>query len=360
MPPKTKEEKTNPNELLEQELSQYDFGGMLDLAENITDMSVQCTPTGFPQLDVILHSQLKGLPHGRDVELFSRNPETGKTSMALQILQHWQKLGKRTLVIDVERTITIEFLNQLGIITSPNETDPDVIPVRISRPSEALAAEEILDLIKEASQVFDLIVVDSIGAMDIKANLEKDTDEAAKIGAMALLLSNFFKKNVAKRSTILWVNQTRQVVGGYNPTGQVRYTTMGGRALPFFGSIRLDLSLIEKLKNEKDGEEDVYGMKIKVYTEKNKVSPQYKQAILTYIMGEGFSVHYDYFDLALRLGVIQKKGGWYQFGDVRIQGDLNFYKRMKSSSDLYKAIQDAVGQELANAGAAGIHNDTEQ
>jgi len=349
---KKSEEQLDLNEQFEQELAKFDFGDMLQLAEEITDMSVTCVPTGFPQLDTILHAQLKGLPQGRDIEIYSKEPEVGKTSLGLQILQHWQSLGKRTMIIDVERTITSEFLNQLGIITSVG--DPKVIPVRISRPDVAQSAEEVLDLVKKASQVFDLIVLDSIGAMDIKANLEKDTDEAAKIGAMALLLSNFFKKNVAKRATIVWINQTRQVVGGYNPTGQIRYATMGGRALPFFGSIRLDLSIIEKLK---DVEENVYAMKVKVHTAKNKVSPQFKNAFLTYVMGEGFSIHYDYFELGLKLGLIQKKTGWYQFGDVKVQGDLNFYKKLKTSPDLFNAIKEAVAEELSNAGAAGIKED---
>jgi recombination protein RecA len=315
-------------------------------------MSVICTPTGFPQLDVILHSQLKGLPHGRDIEIFSKEPEVGKTSLGLQILQHWQTLGKRTLIIDVERTITVEFLNQLGIITTTD--DPAVPAVRISRPADGLTAEQVLDLVKGASNVFDLIVVDSIGAMDIKANLEKESDENNKIGAMALLLSNFMKRNTAKRATVVWINQTRQIVGGYNPTGQIRYATMGGRALGFFGSIRLDLSVIEKLK---DANEDVYAMKVKVYTNKNKVSPQFKSAILTYVMGEGFSVYYDYFDMGLKLEVISKKGGWYQYGDVRIQGDLNFYRKMKTNPDLFTAIKNSIAEELASHGAASLPSD---
>src|ERR1700688_1136855 len=101
--------------------------------------------------------------------------------------------------------------------------------------------------------------------MDIKANLEKDTDENAKIGAMALLLSNFFRKNVSKRASIIWINQTRQIVGGYNPTGNIRYSTMGGRALPFFGSIRLDLSITDKIKDQED---NVFAYNVKVYTTK--------------------------------------------------------------------------------------------
>src|SRR5258708_31555987 len=85
------------NEQFEAELASYDFGDMLDLAENITDMSVTCTPTGFPQLDAILHTNLKGLPEVRDIQIFSKEPEVGKTSLGLQILQHWQSLGKRKI-----------------------------------------------------------------------------------------------------------------------------------------------------------------------------------------------------------------------------------------------------------------------
>lgn len=348
-----KEEKVDLNQQLEAELAKFNFGDMLDLAENITDMSVSCTPTGFPQLDIILHSQLKGLPHGRDIEIFSKEPEVGKTSLGLQILQNWQRLGKRTLVIDVERTITKEFLNQLGIVTS--EGNPNVVAVRLSRPEDALTAEQVLDLVRDASKVFDLIVVDSIGAMDIKANLEKESDETNKIGAMAKLLSDFLKRNVSKRATVIWINQTRQIVGGYNPTGNIRYATMGGRALPFFGSIRIDLSMTEKLK---DANDEVYGMKIKLYTLKNKVSPQFKQAMLTYVMGEGFSVHYDYFDMGVKLNVITKKAGWYYYGDIKIQGELNFYQRMKSNPDLFDAIKNSITEELTNAGAAGVTDNT--
>ncbi len=344
-----KEGQVDLNEQLEQDLAQYNFGEMLDLAENITDMSVTCVPTGFPQLDVILHQTLKGLPNGRDIEIFSKEPEVGKTSLGLQILQHWQSLGKRTLIIDVERTITVEFLNQLGIITSTE--NPQIPAVRVSRPTDALTAEQVLDLVRDASKVFDLIVVDSIGAMDTKANLEKESDETNKIGAMAKLLSDFLKRNVSKRATVIWINQTRQIVGGYNPTGNIRYATMGGRALPFFGSIRLSLAITDKLK---DANEDVYALKVKVYTEKNKVSPQYKTAMLTYLMGEGFSVTYDYFDLALKLGLIEKKGSWYQFEDVRVQGDLGFYNKMKANPDLFSAIKTQINEELNKAGAAAV------
>lgn len=327
----------NVNDELDAELAGTKFGKFVDLAENMVDMSVECVPTGFPQLDLILHRDLKGLPKGRDIEIFSKEPESGKSSIAMDILKSWQRQGYRTALIDVERTLTVEYLQKLGILTDPKQ-DPFKYALRIIRPEEAMSAEEVLDLIRGASQIFDLIVVDSLAAMDIEANLEKSSEDSNKIGAMALLMSNFLKKNVAKRATVVWINQTRMQIGGYSPTGQTRHIPTCGKALGFYASIILDLSVVERLK---DGE-DIYAYRVKVHTAKNKVSPQWRTALMTYVFDEGFSVDYDYFDLALKMGVIEKKGSWLQFGDFRQQGELNFYRALKSNPDVSGALRQAV------------------
>lgn len=332
----------NVNDELEAELAQTAFASLVDLAENLSDMAVECVSTGFPQLDVILHTEKKGLPLGRDVEIYSREPEVGKTSMSLEFIRSFQAQGLRTAVIDVERTLTVEYLHTCGIITDP-KVDPTKYALRIVRPEEAMCAEQILDLIQSTSNIFDLVVIDSVAAMDLKANLEKTADEPNRMGGIAKNLSDFFRKNVMKRACVVWVNQTRQAIGGYNPTGNIRYTTMGGRAMPFFASIRMELSLVEKVKGAND---EVFAYKVKVFTAKNKVSVQWKTATLTYVMGEGFSTTYDYLDLGLKMGVIEKKGAWLMFGTERAQGEMKFYHLMKTKPELLEAIRQAVeGQD---------------
>lgn len=326
---------------LQKEISKSRFGDMLELVENITDMSVSCASTGFPQLDTILHSDLRGLPLGRDIEIMSKNPECGKTSLALQILQAWQAAGKRTLFFDIERTVTPEYLQQLGILLTTD--DANIPALRVSRPKDLLSAEEILDAIGSSSHIFDLIVIDSLGAMDIKANLEKNSDEPNKIGAMALLMSNFLKKNVNKRATIIWINQMRQVVGGYNPTGNIRYSSMCGRALMFYASMRIELSVIEKLT---DADKEVYGYRVKAYTEKNKLSPQYRSCELTYMMGEGFSNAYDYLNLALKLGIVEKSGSWFNLpSGERFQGELTCYEAIRDNKSLLNDLKKAIEEK---------------
>jgi recombination protein RecA len=262
--------------------------------------------------------------------------------MSLEFIRSFQAQGLRTAVIDVERTLTVEYLHTCGIITDP-KVDPTKYALRIVRPEEAMCAEQILDLIQSTSNIFDLVVIDSVAAMDLKANLEKTADEPNRMGGIAKNLSDFFRKNVMKRACVVWVNQTRQAIGGYNPTGNIRYTTMGGRAMPFFASIRMELSLVEKVKGAND---EVFAYKVKVFTAKNKVSVQWKTATLTYVMGEGFSTTYDYLDLGLKMGVIEKKGAWLMFGTERAQGEMKFYHLMKTKPELLEAIRQAVeGQD---------------
>lgn len=350
MAKKTKDEpSSNINEQLDKELSNLGFAGIVELAENMTDMSVTCVSTGFPQLDKILHKDLNGLPLGRDIEIYSKEAEVGKTSLALEFVKSFQSQGLRTAIIDVERTITLDYLHSCGVITDTN--DDNVCAVRIIKPEEALSGEEILNLVKAVSNTFDLIVVDSLAAMDLQANLEKGSDDANKVGGISLLMSEYFKKNMRKRACVVWINQTRQSIG-YNPTGGVRYTSCGGRAMLFYGSIRMELSIVEKIKGSTD--DDIVGYQVKVFTSKNKVSPQWKSAILTYIFGETFSTTYDWFSLALKNNVVEKKGGWFQFGDIKIQGAMKFYARMKNDPELFKAIKDALtGQDSLEEKSSG-------
>jgi recombination protein RecA len=340
MAKKKEKEEEDINSLLQRELAENGLAELVQMAEDAPDMSVKCVSTGFPQLDNILHTSLNGLPLERDVEIFSKETEVGKTSIVLNFVEAFQKQGLRTLIIDAERTLTPEYLNNMGIVTKSAD-NPEVAATRLMRPDDIASAEATLNVVRACSNIFDLIVVDSIGALCLAGDLAKLADDDSKVAGISKLLSDHFKKTVKKRACVVWVNQTRSYIG-YNSTGQQKFVTMGGRALPFWGSIRLDLSIVERLKGS---DEEFYGFKTAFYTNKNKLSPPWRTAILTYIFGEGFSRTYDYFELAKRKRIITKNGAWLQFGDIKAQGDLNFYKRMKAEPALFDDIKHAVNEE---------------
>jgi recombination protein RecA len=357
MPPrKAKEvesEPVNVNDQLEKDLSGLGLGNMVKLAEDFCDMDVTCIPTGFPQLDYILHSGLRGIPCGRDMEVYSRDPELGKTSIAVEFIKAFQRVGRKTLFDDVERTMTLQYLKDQRVQVDP-QADPTRYAVRLMRhEKDVIPAEMWLDTIQKLSNVMDLIVVDSVAALEQKANLEKEASDNNIVGGLSKMLSEFYKKNVAKRATVIWVNQMRTKIGAYSPSGSTPLDTTGGKAIKFYASIRLELSFVDKIKETKDG--DPVGMRVKAFTSKNKVAPQWRSCNLSYLFGYGFSPIWDYMELALKLGIIEKKGSWLSFASERLgQGMLNAHKLLAGNTDLYKQLQLMVDGEdaVVNANAS--------
>lgn len=316
--------------------------GFFQRATDRTDMEVLVTSTGLPRLDKFLHDKKCGLPHGKNIEVYSKDPEVGKTSISLQIASAWQKQGKKVCIIDVEGAVDNPYLELMGFDMSEGKA-PHVAKGYDPDTGEILPAETILGHIITASNLFDLVLVDSIGALVKRADLEKDVGSSG-VGGVSKPMWDMFRKTTHMKATIIWVNQALPQIGGYNPSGVTKYKTGGGNALPFSAAIRLELRLKEKLKRPigKDKEE-VYGVVISVLASKNKVSDPYNSIDLTYLNGEGFSATWDLFRAGLEAKVIEKSGSWFSFQGERLgQGELNAYELLKSTPDLQQKVKDAL------------------
>lgn len=331
----------------EAELAEHGLAGFFQKVLDREDMNVEVLTTGLPRLDKVLHVTKLGLATGRRVEIFSKDPEVGKTSLALQIGAHWQSLGQRVTIVDIEDTITKDYLIELGYILDPAEGS-GIYPVYLAKgfdegTGEVLSAEEIADKVGYISRIADLVIIDSIAALAKRADLEKDAGDASQMGGIGKILYEHCRKNTHVRATSIWINQALPQIGVFSPAG-IKYKTSGGNAIPFFSSIRLDLRLVEKLKAKDD---DIYGVVIDVFTAKNKVSPPYKHVKLTYLNGEGFSALYDTWESGLAAKVIEKSGTWFSMNGERLgQGELNSYNLIKGSPQLQEALKTALYRKM--------------
>jgi recombination protein RecA len=334
----------NVNEQLSRELAEHKLTSLIKLADEQCDMEVQCVSTGFPQLDYALHPVKRGFPLRRDIEIYSKDPEVGKTSLGLEFIGAAQQAGLRVADADIERTQTQELFDMYRIITDPFE-DPTKYALRMIRyGDEAIPAEEILEGIRTASNLFDVILVDSVAALESKANLEKDVKEGTQTGGLSKMLSEFTRKNIAKRATIVWINQMRMKIGKTMAGAPPPHVTTGGKALPFYASIRLELSLAFPEPKIKVGDE-IVGMNVRVFTAKNKIAPQWKSCDLSYLFGRGFSRQWDYLQMAKKLGAIEKSSSWLNFGDFKAQGDVNFVNAMYEKPELFDAVKTVVDSD---------------
>jgi recombination protein RecA len=152
--------------------------------------------------------------------------------------------------------------------------------------------------------------------------------------------------HIAKAKTIcVFTNQIREKIGVMfgNPE-----TTPGGKALRFYASVRVDIRRIAAIKAP-DG--TVLGNRTRVKMVKNKVAPPFTEAEFDIMFNEGISKTGSLLDLAIELGVVEKKGAWLSYeGKQLAQGRDAGKEELKNNPELYASIEKAVWEKL-DAGA---------
>jgi recombination protein RecA len=156
-----------------------------------------------------------------------------------------------------------------------------------------------------------------VAALVPRAELEGEMGDAV-MGMQARLMSQALRKlagAISKSKTVLvFTNQLRQKIGVMfgNPE-----TTPGGLALKFYSSVRIDLRRIEVLKDQ----DVVIGSRHRARVVKNKVAPPLRVAEFDIMADVGISRAGGLLDVAVDLGIIEKKGSFFSYkGKVIAQG----------------------------------------
>ncbi len=287
--------------------------------------------TGSIGLDVALG--VGGLPRGRIIEIYG--PESsGKTTVAIHTIAQAQKKGGICAIIDAEHAFDSNYARKLGV---------DVDNLIISQPDYGEQGLEIADRLISSGAV-DVVVIDSVAALVPKGELEGEMGES-KMGLQARLMSQALRKLTATISRTgcccIFINQLREKIGVMfgNPE-----TTTGGNALKFYASVRLDIRRISQIK---DGEH-ASGNRTRVKVVKNKVAPPFRQVEFDIIFGEGISKVGEIIDMGVELGILQKSGSWFSYGDSKIgQGRDAVKQFLFDNPEMMDEMEARIRQALA-------------
>ena len=297
-------------------------GAVMRLGESGAHVAVETVPTGCLSLDLALG--LGGVPKGRVIEVYG--PESsGKTTVALHMISEVQKRGGIAGFIDAEHALDPVYAKNIGV---------DIDELYISQPDSGDQALEIAETMVRSGAI-DIIVIDSVAALVPKQEIEGDMGDS-HVGLQARLMSQALRKltPVISKSNciVIFINQLREKVGVMfgNPE-----TTTGGRALKFYASVRMDVSIV-----------------------KNKIAPPFKEAEFDIMFGKGISRAGDILDLATNIDLVKKSGAWYAYEGEKIgQGRENAKAYLESHPEVMETLDQKVRAHYALSGSEEAENE---
>jgi recombination protein RecA len=137
-------------------------------------------------------------------------------------------------------------------------------------------------------------------------------------------------------AVVIFINQIRMKIGVFYGSPE---TTSGGQALKFFSSVRLDVRKREPIK----ANDSVIGNETSVRVVKNKCAPPLKEARFELLFGRGINRLGEIVDAAVDLGVVQKSGSWFTYGDEKIgQGRNNAISHLRENDGVLNEVEKKV------------------
>jgi len=329
--------------VLEDIKSKFGDESMMKLGD-VKKVDIKAYSTGSISLDRALG--IGGIPQGRIVEIYG--PESsGKTTICLQVVANAQKEGGVAAFIDTEHALDPEYAKKLKVNTD------DLL---ISQPNTGEEALSIVEALVQSGNV-DIIVLDSVAAIVPKAEIEGDMGDS-HVAIQARLMSQALRKLTAisakANTTILFTNQTRMKIGAMGYGSPIE--TPGGKALKFYASVRIEIKRVAQIKKG----EEVIGARTKAKIVKNKVAAPFKVAEFDIMYNEGVSLETDLINLALKVGILKKKGTYIQDleGNTLGQGLESARKSLRDNPEtMNKLYTEVLAKEDASIATEDSEDD---
>ena len=260
--------------------------------------------TGSTVLDTIISNDLNadgGIPVGKLVEI-SGEAATGKSLLSYMILKDCQDKGGQPILIDTENAANWSFLKLLGL--KAREEGGNLLylqPETIEAVFKAI--ENIVRRVRENDKnKLCCIVWDSVAGTSTNAEIQGEYGDAT-IGLGARLIGQGLRKSIRfignQRIAVVFLNQLREKIGISfgDPT-----VSPGGKAIPFFSSVRIKLYTDGTIKAGKD----TIGVGIKPKIIKNRLGPPHREAKLKMYFSRGLIDEESWLDVLLQSGDAEK------------------------------------------------------
>lgn len=246
---------------------------------NDESLVIERLPTGILSLDCALGG---GFARGRHVEIYG-GFNVGKTYTTYKFIATCQEEGLSCAFIDVEATFDPVFASHVGVDLES-----------LAFPQRGQNANRLIDIMETLlrSELYDVIVLDSIAALLPKSEQESDMEQGSYGTAQARLMSAALRRltTANKRTVLVYINQTREAIGVMFGKKSI---TSGGKAMGFYAGLRLEMVRTESIKrkartihtstNSEKKADIVKGHRVLVRVEKDKTGGAKPQSETTFV-----------------------------------------------------------------------------
>lgn len=308
---------SNRDNLLAQIRKEFGNQSMFLLGKNERLSTIHFRPSGSLNLDIACGG---GLPEGRLIGLHGAE-SSGKTTLLNLAIAEAQRRepDKECALIDLEHSYDAVWASKLGV---------DLSRLFITQPETW--AERVYDMIEYMlrTERFSIIGLDSVDGLVPKDEFEQeDWDKESRVGGTSKINSKAMRKLVnsglltKSGTTLVFINQLRDKIGGFSPYGTPT-TTNGGRSLKHAATINIEVSRGEFFTKGSGASREVLGNRINCKVSKNKVAPPHKQATLDMYYATGPDRVRELVLVAKEIGVLSGTS-WLTFNDPR-SGEIFF------------------------------------
>jgi len=271
-------------------------------------LAIQSIPSGSMLVDKT--TGVGGIPRGRMTELYGL-PSSGKTTLMLHTCKNVQADGQGILYLDFEHAFNPGYARLIGLDLSSDR-------FILVQPESFESGMGIAELYIKNNLV-GLIVVDSLAAMVTQKEWQAEVG-ASGVAILAKAMAQELKRlnSMVKDSNVamIFINHVHDVIetGFAKRSGAKRTTTPGGRALKFYASLRIELTMIENIKgkvmNDVTGsvDEGSVAVKVKTFIAKNKVAAPFGIGYFYIRHNYGIDEVMIAVDIAIKRKLIEQKG----------------------------------------------------
>lgn len=331
------------------------------IEDSISDVDTFVS-TGCTELDIkCANGPNGGIPITKITEITGQEG-TGKSLMAMHIMANAQKMGGLAVYIDPEHGLNTDFARQIGLtvedIIHVLPTSMEDVFITVNEICQHLEEEQVAAKKekRDPEHKFVVVVWDSIAATPTKHDRDgENPDPSSSIGVKARILSKNIPMwlNYASKYKIgfVLVNQLRTMIGAM--PGQDPWVSPGGKAVPFYSSLRIRLSSIGKLKNK---DKTVVGIKTRAKIVKNRFGPPHRIAQFPIYFTHGIDDEESLMEALTGNGLVKSSGG--RNGSMfHIKGDskdtatkqFDFKLKMYTDQEFREKIKNVAYQNLVIA-----------